>query len=150
MKFIKVLFPVIVLSITSIDLSAQTTIKYIYDEAGNRTDKHLYIGGVKKSGKISDESPLDNEEEKVEEMLSETKISIYPNPTQGSLVVQFENLPKDKQSTISVFDINGELIINNSQLTNRNFIDLTNHSPGTYLLIISIGNNFTQWKVIKQ
>ena len=150
MKYLKDYILGIVLITFFIDGSAQTSLKYTYDASGYRTEKALWINNQKKSEKATDDSSTKNKQEIVEELLEETKISIYPNPTEGSLRVDFENLPEDSQSTISVYDMNGRAILNMKHLSSTNLVDLTHQPSGTYLLIISIGDNNTRWKVMKQ
>ena len=150
MNYIKLLSVIFCILSFLLDSPAQTTIKYTYDSSGNRTEKALWIGGQKKSEQVADESIKNEKEDIVEEMLEETKISLFPNPTEGSLRVNFENLPDDLQSTLSVFDMNGKAILNKRHLSNTNQIDLTHQPSGTYIMIITIGENTTRWKVMKR
>ena len=150
MKIIKFILTV-VLIFSCAAISAQTeSLKYTYDASGNRIEKALYLGETKKSEQASDESSNNEQEEVVEEIIEDTKISIYPNPTEGSLRVDLENLPENQQSIISVFDMNGKAILKKTHLSSTNLVDLTHHPSGTYILIISIGDNNTRWKVMKQ
>lgn len=151
MKILQFIIPGFILISSFIGVSAQTeSLKYTYDASGNRTEKALYIDSVKKSEKASDESSHNEEEEVIEEILDETKISLFPNPTEGSLQVNLENIPEDQQSIISVFDMNGKAILKKTHLSSTNLIDLTHQPSGTYIMIITIGDNTTRWKVMKQ
>jgi hypothetical protein len=142
------------IQIITLNIFAQTSIKYTYDDSGNRTEKALYIGGEKKSESSSDHSESikspEEEEQKVEETLAETNITFYPNPTEGRLKVQIENAPEGEVIRLYVHDINGRAILNMSHLIEVNDIDLTSQPPGTYFMTIIIGNQRTKWKVIKQ
>ncbi len=71
----------------------------------------------------------------------EAKIIVYPNPTQGSLVVEMENYQNSSYSLINQI---GQ-IVKKDKLSN-NEIDVQGISPGTYY--ISIQNN--KGKVIRQ
>lgn len=150
MKYLKYYIPGIILLILFIEGYAQPSLKYTYDASGNRTEKALWIGGEKKSEQTSDESSNNKKEDLVEEVLVDTKISIFPNPTEGSLQVNFENLPEDLRSTISVFDMSGKAILIKKHLSSTNLVDLTHQSSGNYILIITIGEDSTRWKVIKR
>ena len=65
------------------NVCAQNKIKYTYDDAGNRLTR-------KKEIVVQTRGALNNGEEPsvYEEELSETKVTIYPNPTKGMLKVR--------------------------------------------------------------
>ena len=67
------------------DAYAQNKIKYTYDSAGNRLSRQKEIV-VQTRGALSDEE----EPSVYEEELSETKVTIYPNPTKGVLKVDIQ------------------------------------------------------------
>ena len=71
-----------------LDICAQR-IKYTYDNAGNRLTRQKEIV-VQTRGALSDEE----EPSVYEEELSETKVTIYPNPTRGMLKIDISGVEK--------------------------------------------------------
>lgn len=150
MNYFKFSIPLVFMISIVVEGSAQTSLKYTYDDSGNRTEKALWIGGEKKSEQTTDESSNLKKEDVFKELLVDTKISIFPNPTEGSLQVNFINLPEDLRSTISVFDMSGKAILIKTHLSSTNLVDLTHQPSGSYILIITIGEDSTRWKVMKR
>ena len=128
---------------------SQTAVDYTYDASGNRITKRFHVGGQQKSAPAGSEVTEQPSEEKFIETLADTKITIYPNPTDARVKVQLENLPEDLSTKLYVYDIRGSIILSMSPLTNVNNIDLASYSPGIYFLKIFIGDKITQWEIIK-
>jgi endonuclease I/chitodextrinase len=72
-------------------------------------------------------------------------LKIYPNPTNGNKI--YFNVTKD--ATIKMYNILGKLIKTATVSTRKNSIDISKVSKGTYILKISIENQFTTKKIIK-
>ncbi|GGG60383.1 Ig-like domain-containing protein [Bizionia arctica] len=73
-------------------------------------------------------------------------INIYPNPTKAYVTI---TLPKTQESKITVYDLNGRLLLNQSN-TNGNFkIDLSAYQAGVYLLKIEVNQNEIIKRIIK-
>ena len=81
---------------------------------------------------VSDEhNPIDN------------NILIYPNPTDGKLIVSStNNLPLE----IKIHDLSGRLVMT----THESISDISMLKTGIYLLNISFGNMTYQQKIIKK
>ena len=84
-------------------ITAQT-IQYTYDDAGNRENRTIVVGGQKSMINNDENTSSLQEDLKTEEsftdILGELKITIYPNPNQGQMVVQIDNIPADVNSSI--------------------------------------------------
>jgi hypothetical protein len=50
---------------------------------------------------------------------------------------------------IQLFDINGRQLHNNEEGTPSNQIDISDKSPGIYIMIILIDGKKSEWKIIK-
>ena len=73
-----------------------------------------------------------NPTQDVESVLSSKDISIYPNPVKGTLYFSISSsLPN---TNISVFDLNGKVLIHQSFTQNKGQIDISGLSSGIYLL----------------
>ena len=127
-----------------LDICAQR-IKYTYDSAGNRLSRQKEIV-VQTRGALSDEE----EPSVYEEELSETKVTIYPNPTKGVLIVDISGVEKFENAQISLYDLTGKLLQQWVGISQSNEIDLSERTPGMYIMQIVYNGNASSWKIIKE
>lgn len=127
------------------NVCAQNKIKYTYDDAGNRLTR-------KKEIVVQTRGALNNEEEPsvYEEELSETKVTIYPNPTKGVLKVDISGVEKFENAQISLYDLTGKLLQQWAGISQSNEIDLSERTPGMYIMQIVYNGNASSWKIIKE
>ena len=143
-------------------------IEYYYDKAGNRTARkvippeppaqaqvettydttQVYNTGGEKGSKT--ETKTKTEPEVYEDLLAEKQLRIYPNPTRGKLAIEIVNYNLNDNGSIRVFDMSGRLLQNITTLSEHLKIDITSEPPGSYIMIIVIGNEKSEWKIIKQ
>lgn len=146
LKQIAVPFLLSVLSLwISPSIYAQQRIKYTYDESGNRIKKEIVLSSTR--------SVLGNMEEEpsaYEEKLHETKVTIYPNPTQGILKVDISGVDKFEKAQISLYDLTGKLLQQWANVLQSNVIDLTGQTPGMYIMQIAYNGQISSWKIIKE
>ena len=81
--------------------------------------------------------------------LSETLITIYPNPTRGLLTVKISNMPQHSASSLTLFDMQGKVITQQPSLTEENKLDISAQPPGTYIMRIAVGDEDVSWKIVK-
>ncbi|WP_053069190.1 LamG-like jellyroll fold domain-containing protein [Bizionia psychrotolerans] len=73
-------------------------------------------------------------------------IKVYPNPTSGNVSISF---PNSLESKITLYDLNGRLLLNTTETTTKSIIDLNNYEDGVYLLKIEVNQNEIVKRVIK-
>jgi myo-inositol-hexaphosphate 3-phosphohydrolase len=127
-----------------LDICAQR-IKYTYDNAGNRLTRQKEIV-VQTRGALSDEE----EPSVYEEELSETKVTIYPNPTRGMLKVDISGVEKFENARISLYDLTGKLLQQWAGISQSNTIDLSERTPGMYIMQVAYNGKISSWKIIKE
>ena len=127
------------------DAYAQNKIKYTYDSAGNRLSRQKEIV-VQTRGALSDEE----EPSVYEEELSETKVTIYPNPTKGVLKVDISGVEKFENAQISLYDLTGTLLQQWGSISQSNAVDISDRTPGMYIMQIVYNGNTSSWKIIKE
>ena len=120
------------------NVCAQNKIKYTYDDAGNRLTR-------KKEIVVQTRGALNNEEEP-----SVTKVTIYPNPTKGVLKVDISGVEKFENAQISLYDLTGKLLQQWAGISQSNEIDLSERTPGMYIMQIVYNGNASSWKIIKE
>ena len=81
--------------------------------------------------------------------LSETLITIYPNPTRGLLTVKISNMPQHSASSLTLFDMQGRVITQQPSLAEENKLDISAQPPGTYIMRIAVGEEEVSWKIVK-
>ena len=81
--------------------------------------------------------------------LSETLITIYPNPTRGLLTVKISNMPQHAASSLTLFDMQGRVITQQPSLAEENKLDISAQPPGTYIMRIAVGDEDVSWKIVK-
>jgi len=81
--------------------------------------------------------------------LSETLITIYPNPTRGLLTVKIANPSQHSASSLTLFDMQGR-VITRQPLVEENKLDISAQPAGTYVMQVAIGTEMTSWKIVKQ
>ena len=137
---------------------SQQTIYYGYDEAGNRTSRTITLPLKSTSDTIdTDSSFFDDQtqqligepDQKFLDHTGDMEVTIYPNPTRGELVVKLSGTELNNGS-IYVYDLNGKLILTRNNLSEFTLVSLTNEPSGTYILRISVGDDMSEWKIIKE
>jgi M6 family metalloprotease-like protein len=74
------------------------------------------------------------------------RVIVYPNPSNGTISI--EGLPENKNSEVSIYNINGKLVKRSLIFDSHCNIDISEQKPGIYLLVID--NNYVQTiKIIK-
>ena len=127
------------------NVCAQNKIKYTYDDAGNRLTR-------KKEIVVQTRGALNNGEEPsvYEEELSETKVTIYPNPTKGMLKVDISGGEQFENAQISLYDLTGKLLQQWAGISQSNTIDLSERTPGMYIMQVAYNGKISSWKIIKE
>jgi hypothetical protein len=68
--------------------------------------------------------------------------------TELSVVIQ--GLEESLDASITLFDQGGRFILKEENVSGSNLLNLQHLSPGTYFMIIQVGNDSTRWKVVKE
>jgi PKD repeat protein len=75
----------------------------------------------------------------IEELGSNTNLSVYPNPSNGMFTVSAKN--NTNITNIKVMDILGKVVYSQSMKTNNTQVDITNMNKGLYMIILEDDNN---------
>ena len=77
----------------------------------------------------------------------DSNVNLYPIPTNGTLNIDLNNLTN---VSVSVYDINGRVILNKDLSGNENSVDLSNFQTGIYLFKIKSSEGEINKKVVKK
>jgi hypothetical protein len=67
-------------------------------------------------------------------------ISLYPNPSESSITIEFTRNIPSVENKIRIYDIKGQLLINKKVITEKSMIDISKLSAGTYIYEIITGS----------
>ena len=141
----------------SISISYVEGIAFAYDASGNRTGRTITLGT---NGLRSNTMEEEKEEETVleeqlsypvAEMVQQTEIRIYPNPTEGRFTVEIGNLSNEVQGIIYLLDMHGRQVAKKEIESKRKIdFDLGGKAAGIYILNIYLGEAVSTWKIVKK
>jgi hypothetical protein len=86
---------------------------------------------------------------KVVSVTKERKLNVqmYPNPTYGKVTIQLE---KEGNAAVTVYNMVGQMVISNVNMTTVGEVDLSGLTRGTYIVEIKFEGNVSRMKVVKQ
>ncbi|TAF89840.1 MAG: T9SS C-terminal target domain-containing protein, partial [Flavobacteriia bacterium] len=74
-------------------------------------------------------------------------MSVNPNPTAGDLTI---NMPTELTAQAQVFDAQGKLVLDASNVSNGSVLSLVNMTTGVYMVRITADNSVQTFRVVKQ
>lgn len=138
------------LTLVYLGVNAQTKVKFGYDNSGNRTSRTIELPAPSslKSAKV--DSTKNEFKQMFEDKFDNTQITIYPNPTKGVLKIDIAGFENKGTSVIYVYNTKGNMVTQKSPLSESNIIDLSPYPGGMYVLKIVLGNDVSEWKILKE
>lgn len=140
MKKLKLLIPALLITMW---VGAQN-VSYIYDLAGNRTDRVINLGQRAKQGQGNADSQT------VKDVIAGHDIQIYPNPTKGQLAVEMSGYSDQSTGEVGLYESSGKLIMSQKLSSSIVTFDLSANPSGIYLLHIKLNNELLTYKIIKE
>ena len=120
-------------------------INNVYDAAGNRLTSEKVI--IFTRGSVNGNAP---EEKMYQDSLASTRITIYPNPTEGDLRIDIAGVTDFESSGLILYDMAGKVVCNITELSESNELDITSYANGMYIMVIKIKEESTTWKIVKK
>ena len=136
-----------ILALLPLVSSAQGTIGYSYDAAGNRVKREIVMPVPKAMAK---QQTFAADGQAFTDKLRDHTVKIYPNPTEGALQVSISGLTGTDKCSLGVYTSQGAQILTENVKSDHVDINISNHPAGVYLLRITINNHSTTWKIIKK
>ena len=149
-KHIKRLMAFIVLMMTgAVYLNAQSRAYFVnfeYDADGNRISRFISLGDDRDDRSSSDTTETIH----YTDIIDESQINIYPNPTTESVFVNITN-PEDG-NTISATMLSPTGVLLDSKVIGAAAVefDLSGKAAGIYILELRSENDTKTWKIIKR
>ncbi|MCL2026985.1 MAG: T9SS type A sorting domain-containing protein [Bacteroidales bacterium] len=82
-------------------------------------------------------------------VLEKQTISVYPNPTRGTITLGISPLDTDTRNFVCLYDMSGRLLQTVPIRSDLTSLEITG-TAGLYLLDIHLGQNVSKWKIIKE
>ncbi len=142
----------ILLSIFVILLAANTygqnhEYTYTYDAAGNRTGRMMVKSAFFPSDLLKD---LESKLPLTDEEITEPKIIVYPNPTDGHIVIEVTCWPENVALRMLIIDTSGRILVKKSDCSSTESFDISAQPNGIYFLRVDGGNFSHSWKIMKE
>ena len=132
--------------LTELYCLGQNTFDYqlLYDNTGN-----CVYRGIVFSDDDTDADDGDNDKwrDSIIENVSDSEISLYPNPTDGAFTLKIS--PCSETITATLTDISGATIMS-KEVAGQTTFDIHDKSSGIYILKILFKGEELSWKVIKR
>ena len=128
--------------------TAEAQVSFGYDSSGNRISRVINMSV--RSQQIEEKSEKKIEQKIHSEELKDFSIKIYPNPTKGDITFEIQNLPEGKTANMKLYDISGALVLQKTNIKDKEYLNISNWPEGVYIAKISAGDSTTEWKIIKQ
>jgi len=81
------------------------------------------------------------------EQMAEIAMSVQPNPTAGEVSI---SMPTDLSATAQVFDAQGKLVIDQTNVSNGSTLNLVNMTTGVYMIRITAADSVQTFRIVKQ
>jgi hypothetical protein len=86
----------------------------------------------------------------IENNLEKVNCIIFPNPTNGKFQFEVNGLEFGKNSTLEIYNLQGEIIYQSAITNPKSEIDLSNHTNGIYFVKIYDGQTILTKKIVIQ
>ena len=131
-------------------LAQNVTVRFAYDESGNRISRSLVISKAEQDGKGWAHGKIGEDSASVPNHEDVSGISVYPNPTADRFTVELPE-PAAKTCHVALYAMTGLLLEERNVTTASSLVfDLAGKPSGTYLLHIVLDGVPHTWKVVKQ
>lgn len=119
-------------------LSAQTSIQFVYDNAGNRIQRSVSVMI----------QVVSNENEANED---DIKINVFPNPVEDILYIECYSSEREESTKAVLYDSSGRQVLFNNLQGTTTAIDITTLPSGMYwLTLVNGGKPIKQFQVMKK
>jgi PKD repeat protein len=75
-----------------------------------------------------------------------TEMNVFPNPTNGEVNV---SIPEGVTVNVSIFDAQGKLVAEQMNVSNNGKLNISNVTPGVYMVRLTAENAVQTFRVVK-
>ena len=149
------LFMQITLFLLFTGVYGQTTIRYTYDNAGNRTDREVIVFRIANPSLNDSALSATQANDSISafsENIGNFSVSVFPNPTLGRLTLKIINnhAPEQVQlSEIFIYNEAGTLLEQIKTKDMEQNLDFSTYTVGIYYLKVMINGKNKTFKIVK-
>ncbi|MBQ2188839.1 MAG: T9SS type A sorting domain-containing protein [Bacteroidales bacterium] len=121
-------------------------VNFEYDNDGNRISRTITIGDDREERSSNDTTEVIH----YTDILDESQINIYPNPTTKSVFINITNPEEDTMITATLLSPSGVFLETKEISTAPVEFDLSSMAAGVYILELRSGTDKKTWKIIKR
>jgi len=139
-------FSLIMLTALATSAFADHNVQLSYDAGGNRISRAIVVASAqaRRSTELSDSTTAI-----FTDTFAAFKLNVYPNPTEGQLKIELEDLPDGETFRYVIVSTNGREIIREPSAANGAEADLTGCPAGMYILKLFYKEETKEFKIIK-
>lgn len=145
----KVIIIAIMMTVSMASRAQNAVVHFGYDGDGNRISRTLTINRNEEKRQAADSITILSGITEALDNSGYSTLSIYPNPTHDILTVAVDSL-SEISAMVSIVTISGGIVMSREMSDGKHDFDLSNMSPGIYLLFFSSQNITKSWKIIKE
>jgi hypothetical protein len=119
----------------------QNRVSYVYDSAGNRTEKVIQLT----KSAVSNDSTYH-----FVDMVIKRELKIYPNPTRGQITVDIPDTENLKSGELVVYNLTGQTMERKKVTSPSMQLDISSSASGIYILHVRLDGETSTWKIIKE
>lgn len=123
-------------------------IEYIYDNAGNRVLRQIYVmrpATAQKSAVAETPAPLEDKSGAFEFVL-------FPNPARDVLNISVNELfLEEENKEVTLWDMSGKILAKQPVQDRVTQLDFSSYTPGSYVVRMTVkGKQIREWKIIRE
>lgn len=145
----KLIAVIIIMMVGVVYVNAQNRayfVNYEYDNDGNRISRTITIGNDREERFSNDTTEMIH----YTDILDESQISIYPNPTTKSIFVNITNPDEDFSINATLLSPSGVFLDSKAIGTATVEFNLSDMAAGIYILELRSETDTKTWKIIKR
>lgn len=135
------------------ELIGNTSTRYDigYDACGNRVSNRVIVLSQSRAKVGERDSMITNlDTPLVDNNLEGSRIEIFPNPARSYITLRVAGSQSVSEVQYLLYDANGRLLEGPAVLNGETRLDLSSYARGIYFIRLKMGDNISDWKVIKQ
>ncbi|MDR1343174.1 MAG: T9SS type A sorting domain-containing protein [Prevotellaceae bacterium] len=159
----RALLPACLSLLLGLSAHAAQRVQYSYDAAGNRVLRKTVAQAfpeVETETETETETKVHNmaaqntaatQPAQLDAAIQEQKITVYPNPTHGLLVVDIADSEQLTEVQVLLYSLSGALVRQWRAASGSNTLDIGEQPPGIYIVCVVQGKGqATSWRIVKE